>query len=245
MDIQVFPDPTALARAAAGQFISLAGQAFARDRAFSVALAGGATPRALYALLASDEFSRRVDWSRVMIFFGDERCVPPGHPESNYGMARETFLDRVPLPPVNIAPIQGDLDPEEAACLYEHTLRNHFWDYSGFDLVLLGMGADGHTASLFPGSAAIHEQNYWVAPQYVESLSAWRITLTPVVINHASHVIFLVSGQNKAGTLGRVIQGRFQPDLYPSQIIRPTHGTLTWMLDSAAAELLTLQTSEI
>jgi len=215
-----------------------------------VALAGGSTPRATYALLATEEFAARVDWPRVHVFWGDERCVPPDHPGSNYRMAREALLDHVPLPARNVHPIHGEISPEEAAADYERTLRAFFaWNSGGrgsrdgapiprFDLVLLGMGENGHTASLFPSTAALHEQTRWVVAHYVENLEAWRVTLTPIVINAAANVTFIVSGAGKAERLQQVLRGPCRPDLLPAQLIRPTDGRLVWVVDAAAAALL-------
>jgi len=200
-----------------------------------VALSGGSTPRATYTLLASDEFAARVDWPRVHVLWGDERCVPPDHPESNYRMARETLLDKIPIPAENVYRIRGELPPDQAATAYQAELEAILGTIGRFDLILLGMGEDGHTASLFPGTAAIHEQTRWVVAHYVDKLSAWRVTLTPVVINAAARVTFLVSGAGKAERLREVLDGPHQPDVLPAQIVRPTGGRLLWLADAAAA----------
>lgn len=231
-------------------FVALARKAITSRGQFAVALAGGSTPRATYALLATEEFAARVDWPRVHIFWGDERCVPPDHPDSNYRMAREALLDHVPLPARNVHPIQGEIDPEEAAADYERTLRSFFarnpngkeirgdGSTPRFDLALLGMGKNGHTASLFPGAVALHERKRWVVVNYVEKLSAWRITLTPVAINAAADVAFVVSGAGKAERLRHVLTGPYRPDVLPAQIVRPDCGRLLWLIDAAAAALL-------
>jgi 6-phosphogluconolactonase len=239
-EFRIYPDAASLARAAAEHFINLATEAIAARGQFVVALSGGSTPRATYALLASDGFAARVDWSRVHVFWGDERCVPPDHPDSNYRMARETLLDHVPLPTGDVHRIRGEVHPEEAAADYERTLRSFFAPQARdkeptphFDLVLLGMGEDGHTASLFPGTAA-HEQTRWVVAYYVDKLGAWRVTLTPVAINAAAHVTFLVSGAGKAARLREVLSEPYQPDVLPAQIVRPTNGHLLWLTDVAA-----------
>jgi 6-phosphogluconolactonase len=240
--IEVYPDAAHLARAAANHFVTLAGEAIASRGRFAVALAGGSTPRAAYALLASDEYAPRVDWSRVQVFWGDERCVPPDHLDSNYRMACEALLDHVSIPEENVHRMRGELEPTQAAAEYEYVLGALFSASSGdrkaelrFDLILLGMGDDGHTASLFPGTEAIHEQTRRVVAHYVKKLKAWRITLTPVVINAAANVTFLVSGSGKAERLSQVLTGPYQPDVLPAQIVNPDRGRLRWLVDAAAA----------
>jgi 6-phosphogluconolactonase len=170
-----------------------------------VALAGGSTPRAAYALLATEEFAARVDWSRVHVLWGDERCVPPDDPDSNYRMAREALLDKIPIPTENVHRIRGELPPDEAAAAYQAELEAVLGAGGRFDLVLLGMGVDGHTASLFPGTAALHEGERWVVAAFVDKLSAWRVTLTPVVLNAAAQVTFQRRprrGQGRAAARG-------------------------------------------
>lgn len=241
--VETYPDAESLAQAGAEHFVTLAQAAIAARGCFAVALSGGSTPRGLYARLATEELAAQVDWSCVYVFWGDERCVPPDHHDSNYLMARQTLLDHLPVPPENVHRIRGELEPEEAAAEYERTLRTFFFLPSEkpiprFDLVLLGMGDDGHTASLFPGSAALHERRRWVATQYVGKLQVWRVTLTPIIINAAAHVTFLVSGAGKAERLHQVLTGPYQPDLLPAQIIKPDGGRLLWLVDAAAAALL-------
>ena len=242
-EFRVYPDGASLARAAAEHFATLATEALAARGRFAVALSGGSTPHPTYALLASPEFAGRVDWPRVHVFWGDERGVPPDHPDSNYRMAREALLDHVPLPAHNVHRIHGEMEPQQAAAGYEHTLRAFFAQHPGrpsprFDLILLGMGDDGHTASLFPGTAALHEGARWVVAHYVHKLRVWRVTLTPVAINAAAHVTFLVSGAGKAERLRQVLNGPYQPDVLPVQIVRPTDGRLLWLADAAAAAQL-------
>jgi 6-phosphogluconolactonase len=245
-DIQVFPDAAALARAAAERIVSLATEAIGARGQFSIGLSGGSTPRALYTLLSSDEVGPRIDWEHVHVFWGDERCVPPDHGESNYRMAREALLDHVPLPESHVHRIRGEIDPARAAADYEQVLHAFFRQPVGradlpqprFDLLLLGLGDDGHTASLFPGSAALREQSRWVVENQVERLGTWRITLTSAAINAAATVVFLISGKDKAATLSVVLKGPRQPEKYPSQSIQPTLGDLIWMADAAAAAQL-------
>lgn len=233
-EIRAYPDAASLARAAAEHFVTLAAEAMVIHGQFVVALSGGSTPRIAYTLLASDEFAARVDWPRVRVFWGDERCVPPDHPDSNYRMARETLLDRIPIPTENVHRMRGELSPDQAATAYQAELEAVLGAGGQFDLILLGMGADGHTASLFPGTAALHEQTRWVVAHYVDKLAAWRITLTPAAINAATHVIFVVSGADKAERLREVLAGPYQPDILPAQIVRPADGRLLWLVDAAA-----------
>ncbi|MGB5932414.1 MAG: 6-phosphogluconolactonase [Anaerolineae bacterium] len=249
-EIRTYSDAASLAQAAAEHFVTLARKAITSRGQFAVALSGGSTPRATYALLATEEFAARVDWPRVHVFWGDERCVPPDHPDSNYRMAREALLDHVPVLTRNVHRIQGEISPKEAAVDYESTLRSFFAPRAKgkdtrddeptprFDLVLLGMGDDGHTASLFPRTAALHEQTRWVVAHYVENLGAWLVTLTPVAINAAAHITFIVSGASKAERVRQVLSGTYRPDVLPAQIVRPTTGRLLWLVDDAAAALL-------
>jgi 6-phosphogluconolactonase len=241
-EVKVYAEALALARAAAGHFVALSAQAVSAHGRFAVALSGGSTPKTMYSLLATPEFAARLDWTRVHIFWGDERCVPPEHPDSNYRMAREALLDHVPIPAGNVYRIHGELEPAEAADDYERTLQAFFTHRQPrFDLILLGMGDDGHTASLFPGTAAIHEQTRWVVAHYVEKLRTWRVTLTPVVINAAANVTFVVAGAGKAECLSQVLTGPYQPDVLPAQIVRPADGHLLWLLDADAAAQLKLE----
>ena len=245
LDVETYPDAESLARAGAEHFVTVAGRMIAAHGRFAVALSGGSTPRGSYARLASDELASQVDWGRVHLFWGDERCVPPGHPDSNYLLARETLIDHLPIPSENVHRIRGELEPAQAATDYEHTLRTFFSSPTDedeepiprFDLILLGMGDDGHTASLFPGSAALDERSRWVVAYYVDKLHDWRITLTPGVINAAAHVTFLVSGASKAERLQQVLAGPYEPDFLPAQIVKPADGHLLWLVDASAALL--------
>jgi 6-phosphogluconolactonase len=238
--VQQYADPAQLADAAARHIVTQAEVAAAARGRFSLVLSGGSTPRLLHQRFASADLRDQVDWSAVHVFWGDERAVPPDHADSNYRMARETLLDHVPLPDANIHRIRAELLPVEAAAAYEAELRAFFigMDVPRFDLVLLGMGDDGHTASLFPGTAAIHEMQHWVAAYKVGKLGAWRITLTPPAINAAAQIVFLVAGANKADRLKQVLQGPKQPDQLPSQIVQPASGDLLWLVDEAAAAAL-------
>jgi 6-phosphogluconolactonase len=244
-DIVTFESSEILARAAAGLIVSKAREMLSLRERFSLALSGGKTPVGIYRLLAEEPFKSQVDWAGVHLFWGDERCVPPDHPESNYRMTRESLIDRVLIPPQNIHPIRGEMEPQEAAALYEKDLKAFFFPdveeppgIPRFDLVLLGLGDDGHTASIFPGTAVLHESERWVVSCHVDKIKGWRVTLTPRLINAARHVLFLVSGRGKARCLKEVLQGSYRPDELPAQAIRPEAGKVTWMVDTEAASLL-------
>src|SRR2546422_6830462 len=238
-DLAVLPSAAALADAAAGRFVAAAGDAIASRGQFIVALSGGETPRGSYLRLGTEALVSKVLWSRVQVLWGDERCVLPNDVESNYRMARETLLDRVPVPAANVHRIHGEDDPATAAGVYEATLRALLRTPARIDLVLLGLGEDGHTASLFLGSAAVHEQTRWVMAARAGAASMWRITLTPAVINAAAEVLFLVSGGAKAGILRRVLEGTRRPQDLPAQAIAPSNGRVRWYVDTAAAADLT------
>lgn len=239
--IRVLPDAAAVARAGAEMFVEHASRAIAAKGVFAVVVSGGSTPRSMYDLLASDEFRRRVDWTNVELFFADERCVPADHPESNYRMVHQRLIAKVPLPLDNVYRMRGEIDPEEAARLYGLQLRDIFGD-GGADLVFLGMGEDGHTASLFPRTTALNEREHRCVANHVphDSLppgTSWRITLTPVFLNRAAHVVVMVTGKGKAKTLAEVLEGDHDPQRLPVQLIDPDPGELTWLLDADVAEM--------
>ncbi len=242
--IEVHPDPQQLARAAAGHIARIAAEAIAARGRFTIGLPGGSTPRLLFTLLSNLPWVRRIDWEHVHVFWGDERCVPPDHPDSNYRLAHEMLLRNVPVPAEQIHRIHGELSPAEAARTYEQTLRTFFPEDTPtdpqprFDLLLLGLGDDGHTASLFPGTPALTETTRWVAENYVPRLDSWRVTLTAPAINAAAQVIFLVSGAAKAEAVQAVLQGPLRPSAYPAQLIQPRAGQALWLVDQAAAALL-------
>jgi len=237
-EIIICRDVEALSRRAAEQFISLARAAMAAHGNFTVALSGGSTPKALYSLLATEEFSAQLDWRRIHLFFGDERCVAPDHAESNYRMVHESLLAKIAIPGANVHRLRGEDPPPLAAQAYEAELRRHFGAAAlpRFDLALLGLGEDGHTASLFPGSLALNEVAGWVAAAYVEKLSAHRLTLTFPLFNNVAQVSFLVAGASKAGVLAAILQDSTAD--YPAARIKPNAGGLTWFVDHAAAEQL-------
>jgi 6-phosphogluconolactonase len=225
-----------LSREAAERFVRAAQEAAARSGRFSVALSGGSTPRRLYELLAQEPYRGRVPWPVVHVFFGDERCVPPDHEQSNYRMARDALLGRVPLAPQNVHRMEGEREPEEAADRYEQELRRFFGlsenQMPRFDLVLLGLGADGHTASLFPGTPAVQERHRAVVPNRVADLGASRLTLSLPALNAAAQVLFLVAGRDKAQVLRQVLSGTARP--HPAQMVRPEQGTLVFLVDRQA-----------
>lgn len=216
--------------------VSRARAAIEKRGRFVVALAGGGTPRPVYECLATPEFAARIDWERTHVFFGDERCVPPADEQSNFRMAREALLERVPLPEANIHRMLGEIDPAAAALACEQDLKGLFRsERPSIDLVLLGIGGDGHTASLFPGTAAVREPERLVVAQYVDKLASWRVTFTPVVLDAAREVLFLAEGAGKASVIREILEGTYQPDVLPSQRVQPAAGRVHWMLDRAAA----------
>ena len=232
--IKVVPDVAAMMHEAAGRTVEAAKQAIGEHDSFSIALSGGSTPKALYELLAREPYRSRIDWSRVRVFFGDERCVPPGDPQSNYRMANESLMSKVPILPANVYRMKGEIDPATAATEYGQLLKEKFGD-GGLDLTLLGMGDDGHTASLFPGTPALHEAKHRCVPNYVDKFKMWRITMTAPFLNRSKAVLILASGAGKAQRLKEVLKGPRDPDRLPIQLIQPSDGTLTWLLDAAAA----------
>lgn len=206
------------------------------------ALAGGSTPRGLYQLLTSEPYRSQLSWEHLRVFWGDERTVPPDHHESNFRMAEEALLSHVPVPASQVFRIEGELPAGEAAARYEAVLREQFRLSPGeiprFDLILLGMGPDGHTASLFPGTSVVAESRKLVAAPWVEKLHTHRVTVTPPVLNAAKHVVFLVSGHDKATALRAVLEGPSDPARYPAQVLNPTAGHLMWLVNQDAAGLL-------
>lgn len=242
-DIHVVENAQALARAGARELANRAASAVREKGIFTAALCGGRTPKALYSLLANNtELRQQIPWERVHFFWGDERPVPPDHAESNFHLAQTALLSRVPVPAANLHRIKGELAPEWAAAAYEQTLVELF-ELQGnalprFDLVLLGLGSEGHTASLFPGTHALAEQKRLAVANWVGKLGTERITLIAPVFNNAACIIFLVSGAEKAVALNSVLKGRYEPQQLPAQLVRPHAGELKWIIDAAAAEEL-------
>jgi 6-phosphogluconolactonase len=232
-------DVDELNRKAAEQFIGLANNAIQRSGQFTVALSGGSTPRGLYTLLATPEYRNRIDWFHVHLFWGDERCVPADHQDSNFRMAQESLLSKVQIPSENIHRMTGEREPEQAATEYEEHLRRVFHLPPGgvprFDLIFLGLGEDGHTASLFPGSPALNERNRLVATVYVKRLNAYRLTLTLPVINAAAQITFLVTGHSKSAMVREILAADFKSQNYPANQVRPVNGNVTWLISKDAA----------
>lgn len=238
-ELLIFDSPKDLAQAVADAFIDDARSAIEQRGAFYVALAGGTTPKDAYELLARQPRRERVDWPNVHVVFSDERCVPPTSEESNYKMAAGTLLSKVPIPPENVHRIRGEDEPEKAAAQYAALLVKMLGNPPRFDLIMLGMGADGHTASLFPGIDPHADEQRLVRSYYVEKLKTHRITFTPVVINNACHVLIATAGLTKAPALYAVREGPYEPLVHPIQVVSPWNGRLTWYVDrAAAAELL-------
>jgi 6-phosphogluconolactonase len=243
--IRTYKDLEAISRAAAEIFVEEAADAVSARGRFAVALSGGETPRRLYNLLAESPIRENIEWKAVHVFWGDERCVPDDDPRSNARMARLSLLDHVPLPSENIHPITCDRPPQEAAVQYEAEIRTFFGtDAPAFDLVLLGLGDNAHTASIFPHTPVLDEKDRWVAEVYVPEQDMHRITLTAPVINQARQVLFLVSGPGKAGALQQVLQGPFRPYDFPAQLIRTKAGQSLWLEDRDAAGKLGLALEE-
>jgi 6-phosphogluconolactonase len=243
-EIQIVPDVEALYRAGAAEFVRLAGEAVVAKGSFTVALSGGSTPKGLYELLATDRRLRgRMPWDQIHVFWGDERHVPPTDAESNYRMTHEALLSKVPIPPAHVYRIKSEHpDAGHAAHDYEHMLREFFQVAAGevprFDLAFLGLGPEAHTASLFPGTKALHETKRLVVSNWVGKFFTDRITMTPPILNQAACVVFLVSGKDKALPLKAVLEGPYEPEQLPEQLVRPERGRLLWLVDRDAASWL-------
>ncbi len=243
-DVVVLPNPLAIARRAADEFLKSVSDAIAQKGSFTVALAGGSTPKTLYSMLSDDPaYSSKIPWPKLHFFFGDERHVPPDSPESNFHMANETLFSKGLVKPEQITRVKGEYaDTEKAALEYEQALRAYFklkdGEYPRFDLVLLGMGDEGHTLSLFPGTRALHATNRIVVRNWVGKLFTERITLTAPAANNANRIIFCVTRADKALALKAVLEGPYEPEQLPAQLIQPVNGTLLWLVDQAAASQL-------
>jgi 6-phosphogluconolactonase len=234
-ELRIFDDPAQVATALADLFVERARAALAERARFSVSLAGGTTPKATYALLATQPYATSLDWNAVEFYFGDERCVPPDHDQSNYRMVREALLAPLGISGGQVHRMRGEDEPQSAAAAYRADVLEHLGEKPRLDLVMLGMGPDGHTASLFPGNDPLDDDAQLVRAVYSQSQSQWRITLTPRVLNGARTVVFSVEGAGKAATLAAVREGPYDPQRYPSQIIAPIDGDLLWLVDRAAA----------
>jgi 6-phosphogluconolactonase len=237
--LHVFRDAAQVANAAAELFVATASKAIRERGVFRVALSGGSTPRKTYELLGGKDFSGRVDWDQVHIFWGDERFVPSDHPDSNYRMTAEAMLSHVPVPPSQVHRFETERESAEAAATaYEETIRKEFGNsLPQFDLIYLGLGTNGHTASLFPGSPALKEQSRLVIADFVAEVKSWRLSMSAPLINRGRVVAFLVAGAEKATVLHDVLLGPREPDHLPAQLIAPP-GELQWLVDEAAAALV-------
>ena len=245
-EIEIVSDSAALSRKAVEMLVSRITEIIPQKQYFSIALSGGSTPKALFSLMVEDDlFNAKIPWDKIHFFWGDERHVPPEHPDSNYGMANEAMLATAQVSSKNIHRVRAEKpDAGRVAEEYEKELQKFFRLTAGqlpvFDFVLLGMGPDGHTASLFPGTKALQERKRLVVANWVEKFQSYRITMTAPVLNNADMVVFLVSGEEKAEILQKVLEGGFQSELLPSQLIQPKSGRLLWLVDRSAASRLTL-----
>ena len=235
MQLHAFKDADAVSLAAAEWITDLIQQKLRNQSRFTWLLSGGNTPKHLYQLLAAQQFSSKIDWKKIHIFFGDERVVPFEDERNNGKMAHETLLSKVPIPQEQVHFIRTDVDPTIAAEEYEILLRQYFDEArTTFDLALLGMGDDGHTLSIFPGSSLVDEKKRWVVALFLPSQQMHRITLTPLVVNRSATIAFLVTGLSKSRALEQVIKGDYQPEVYPAQLIKPANGELHWFVDESA-----------
>jgi 6-phosphogluconolactonase len=245
-EIRILPDGAAIARRSAQEFVQAAATAVRAKGSFNISLAGGSTPKALYSLLVNDPTLRsQVPWDKLHLFFGDERHVPPDHPDSNFRMATEAMISKSPLKPEQVARIKAEYpDAEKAALEYEKALREHFklndGDYPRFDLLLAGMGNEGHTLSLFPGTKALDPDGRIVVSNWIGKLYTERITLTAAAASNAAEIIFMVTGADKACALKAVLEGPFEPEQLPAQLLQPKNGKLLWLVDAAAGSMLTM-----
>ncbi len=244
-EVRILPDGAAIAKRCAQKFVEIAAAAVKEKGSFSVALSGGSTPKTLYGLLVNDLALRsQVPWDKMVLFFGDERHVGPEDPQSNFRMATEVMISKSPLKPEQVIRIKGEYaEAEQAATEYEQAIRAHFkltdGQFPRFDLVLLGMGSEGHVASLFPGTKALHQNRRIAVHNWVGKVLMDRITLTAPAINNAANIISMVTGAEKAPALTAVLERVYEPDQLPAQLIQPVNGTLLWLVDTAAGSMLT------
>jgi len=243
-EIRILADGAAIAKRAAREFVQAAASAVREKNAFNVALAGGSTPKALYSLLVNDPALRsQIPWDKIHLFFGDERHVAPDHPDSNFRMATEAMISKSPLKPEQVTRIKGEYpDTQQAALEYEQALREYFklkaGEYPRFDLLFAGMGNEGHTLSLFPGTKALHADGRIAVRNWIGKLCTERITLTAPAACNAAEIIFMVTGADKACALKSVLEGPHEPDQLPAQLLRPQNGKLLWLVDAAAGSML-------
>ena len=236
MHIAIYSDIDTLSQQAARYVVRIASESIAARGRFTIALSGGTTPRKLYSLLGSEPYSSQIDWNLVHIFWGDERCVPLDNPDSNYFMAQEVLMSKIPIPAFQVHRMPADQPDRDAASQeYAIEMQRAFGTHGipAFDLIQLGMGPEGHTASLFPHQASLHENQRLVMPVSVPKPPPDRLTFTPPLLNAARNILFLVTGSDKADALQAVLEGTYQPEEYPAQIVRPPNGEVVWMLDKA------------
>jgi 6-phosphogluconolactonase len=247
-EIRISEDPAALNSAMAAEIARLSKEAIAKRGACTLVLSGGSTPKSLYALMATPAWRDKFDWAHIHLFWEDERYVPPDHPDSNYGMVKRELLSKVPIPAANVQRVMTETGkPEEVAAAYEQTIRREFESLKlgptsnsvpQFDILLLGLGTNGHTASLFPHTSVLHENKRLVAACYVEEVKMNRITMTVPLLNNARNTFFFLAGADKADVVKQVMRGPRQPEQLPAQLIEPTDGSLIWMMDKPAARLV-------
>jgi 6-phosphogluconolactonase len=236
MEVTISNDIEELSRQFAGWMIAYIKNKLQQQQRFSLVLSGGNTPKKLYQLLSSDAYRGKIDWSRIDLFWGDERYVPITDDRNNAKMAFDNLLDHLPVDKKHIHLMRTDIEPEAAATEYEQLLQHYFPNKQHtFDLVLLGLGDNAHTLSLFPGYPVVQEKEHWVRSFFLEEQEMYRITLTAPVVNHAAAVAFLVTGADKAVALQQVIHGKYEPEVYPAQLIKPVNGNIRWWIDEAAA----------
>ncbi len=247
--ITVLSSPEEVAHRAAAEIAKIINAVLIKRPIFRLVLSGGSTPKRLYETLSNGQYLQKISWDRVHFFWGDERAVGPNHPESNYRMAHEALLHQIHVRKNQIHRMRGEADHlKQAASDYEEEIRGHFGPGAGniqFDMILLGLGEDGHSASLFPETDALKESHRWVVANYIPKLASYRLTLTPILLNQADWIIFLVTGSDKAGVVAEVLEGPRQPLRLPAQLISPVKGKLLWFLDRAAAEALKERTGII
>ncbi len=238
-ELMIFPDSQTRIEKALGQFVEIAQKSIHKRNLFSVSLSGGSTPAPLYRALAAPENRDKLKWSHIHLFWGDERHVPPEHADSNFRMVKENLLDAIPIPDENVHRVPAEMPLPAAALKYEGELRAFFkGEWPRFDLVLLGMGEDGHTASLFPHSSGLDEEQRWFIANFAPKRGEWRLTLTKKAINAARNIMVLVEGRSKADMLGKVLTGPLNPKDKPVQLIKPVDGRMIWLLDREAASQL-------
>jgi 6-phosphogluconolactonase len=247
MELHVYKDADQLSHAVARWLTDAVASTLKKSDRFTIALSGGSTPKILHRILAAAPYREEIDWSKLHLFWGDERDVPFDDDRNNAKMAYDTLLNFVPVPPSQVHVMRTDIPPEDSAADYEKILHRYFdapgpvgsspdaINLNSFDLVLLGMGDDGHTLSLFPGTDVVHEEKAWTKAYYLKAQDMYRITLTKPIVNRSSRIAFLTTGAGKAHALKEVLRGAYNPDLYPSQEIKPVSGELHWFVDEAAA----------